>query len=45
MRNTVATELAGIMAGIEVHMALVSRQIIETMRNQFAFTCTGKIMI
>jgi len=45
MRNTVATEFAGIVAGIEVHISLVSRQVIDAVRYQFALTRTGEIMI
>lgn len=45
MRNIIATKLAGIVAGIEVNIAFVSRQVIESMRNQLAFACAGKIVI
>jgi len=45
MCNTVTAKLTGVAAGIEVDIALVSRQIIKAMRNHFAFAGTGKIMV
>jgi len=41
MGNTIATKLAG----IEVDIAFISRQVIDTVRNQFTFTRAGKIVI
>jgi hypothetical protein len=45
VRNAVTAELACIAAGIEVHVPLVARQVIESMRNQLAFTCLAEVMI
>jgi hypothetical protein len=45
MSDTVAAKFAGIMAGIEVDITFVSRQIIDAVWNQFAFAHAGKVMI
>lgn len=45
MRHTVTTKFAGVVAGIEVQVALVARQVVEAMRDQLAVACAGKIMI
>ena len=45
MGDAVATPFAGVVAGIEVEIAFVARQVINAVRNQLAFTGTGKIMI
>jgi hypothetical protein len=45
VRNAVAAELAGVAAGVEVHVAFIARQVIESMWNQLAITRAGEVMI
>jgi hypothetical protein len=45
MGDAVATELAGIVAGVEVDMTLVVRQVVKAVRDQLALAYTGKIML
>lgn len=43
--DAVATEFAGVVAGVEVEVACVTRQVINAMRNQLALAGTGNIMV
>ena len=43
--NGVAAELTRVCAGVQVHVALVARQIVQAVRDQFALPCAGEIMV
>src|SRR2546426_2394697 len=45
VRDAVAAELAGVHAGVQVHIPLVACHVIQTMRNQFANARTGEVVI
>ena len=45
MGDAVATKFAGVVAGVEVDMAFVVRQVINTVRNQLAFARAGEVMV
>lgn len=45
VRNAVTAELAGVAAGVEVHVPLVARQVIESMWDQLANARAGEVMI
>ena len=45
VRNAVTAKLAGVAAGVEVHVRLVARQVIESMWDQLANACAGEAMI
>lgn len=45
VRDAVAAKLAGVHAGVEVHVPLVACHVIQTMRNQFANSRTGEVVI
>lgn len=45
MGDTVTAKFAGVVAGVEVKEAFVPGQIIKPMRNHFAYTGTGEIMV
>ena len=43
--NTIATQVTGIVAGVEVNIRFLACQIVNAIRDQFALASIGKVMV